>query len=581
MKGAVEHHYVQMKVMRDSREEFLEAAAGTLYPHSKNRDTIHQQILNVMRQAAESLALSIAAEQPRVLATSQQVDRLGFADHFERAINMYAKTMHMGEVFNSCVRDAFFMMGVAKVHMADCVSVQLESDEWMDPGKPFLGRVSLDHLCYDTHATEWQNCEFISDRYRVRWKEVINDTKFPSDVRKQLRENGPEGVGTGKENEWGDPLGGSRSDIGEFEDHMYLADIFLPKDGIIYTCPVNNAYQFTTDKPIYEKKYTGSETGPYKFLNFGQIPDKTTPSSPAQNLLLLHNLINTLYGLLRNQAVRQKQITVTRKGSEDESVDLRDVSDGGNLAMMEPEAFKFVSVDGPNQQNFGFMLNALQQFSKQAGNLENKLGLNSQADTAAQEGMIAAGVENAEAAYQQKFAHFAVDCSKELARLMFDDKVTEVPMTMDIDGTDYKVDDPWRGALEEGAREGEYYDYDIDVDYYSSMYRSPGQRLREVDETWDRLIPLAPLAMPMGAMPDIKTYLDIRAKYTSCPEMKRLWRFDQPPPQQEGPGGGHERTMPNAQGGEYVHTSVPGGGSAGSEQQAIGQMMSNEGGGIQ
>ena len=573
LKGSVEHHYIQLKSMRDSREEFLSAAAGTLYPHAK-KDLV-QDILGLMRQAAESMALSMAAQQPQILATAHTVERDQFADHFERAINTYARSMHMGEVINSCVRDAFYMMGVMKVHMADCASVQLESDEWMDPGRPYMGRVSPVHFCYDTHATEWQNCEFIADRYRVRWKEVISDTKFPADVRKQLRMQGPQSVGDIRHEEWGEPMGGSMSDAGEFEEHIYLTDIFLPKSGVIYTDPVNAAYQFTTEKPIYEHAYGGSETGPYFILNLGPIPDKTTPSSPAQNLLLLHNLVNTIYRKLRDQAYRQKQITKGSKGTEDDIMEIRDSADGDHLALNEPQSIERMSFDGPNQNNFGFMLNALQQFSKQAGNLEHKLGLGAQADTAAQEGMIAQGVAGMDAMYQARFADFVAKGVRELGRLMFADNVTTVPMKKDIEGTSepYAVDDPWRGAAEEGARDGEYFDYDIDIDPYSMAYRSPKQRLQELDETWDRLIPLAPLAMQQGAMPNIKQYLDIRAKYTSTPETKKLWIFDQQPPEQQGPGGGHERTMPNGQQGQYTHRSVPSGMSNGSEDQAIGQMM--------
>jgi hypothetical protein len=289
--------------------------------------------------------------------------------------------------------------------------------------------------------------------------------------------------------------------------------------------------------------------------------------------LLLHNLINTLYRKLRDQAQRQKQLMLGRKGAEDDGMELRDAVDGDYLALMEPESVDRISIDGPNQQNFGFMLNAMQQFSKQAGNLEHKLGLGAQADTAAQEGMIAQGVAGMEAMYQARFADFAAKGVRELGRLMFDDNVTETPMMMDVEGTDYKVDDPWKGAMEEGARDGEYYDYDIDIDPYSMAYRSPKQRLQELDETWDRMMPLVPLAMQQGAFPNIKEYLDIRSKYTSCPEMKRLWVFDQPPPEQEGPGGGHERTMPGGQSGPYEHVSRPGGGSPGTEDQAIGAMM--------
>jgi len=572
LKSAVEHNYKELKVLRKSRERFLNAASGTLYPHAKEASQGLHDILGLMRQAAEAMAMTMAAQQPKVLITPSRVAHLPFADHFERAIDKYARGMHLGRVFQECVRNAFYGLGVAKVHMANGAAVRIEADEWMDPGRPYVGSVSQPHFNYDTLATDFRLCSYISDRYPVRFDDVVTNKEFNGNVRHQLKTYGAQSAAEAQQEEWGSSLAGGFSDIGQFYDMIYLADVFCPKEGVVYTYPVDAQYNFITDDALMDLEWDGSETGPYYTLNLGPIPDKTTPSAPAQNLLLLHNLINTIYRKLRDQVDRQKNFMVGRKGGEDDLDEALKVEDGGGITLNEPESVETRSIDGPNQSNFAFALNAMQQFSKQAGNLEQRLGLSSQADTAAQEGMMAQGVGRMEGAYQAIFHEFAVDVVKQLGKLLFLDNVTEVPMTQQIEGTDISYDDNWQGALQEGSRVGDIIDYDVDILYGSMEYRSARDRLRDVDETWDRVMAVAPLVMESGGIPNVQEYLNIRAKYTSTPEIGRLFQWNQMPPQEQ-QGGSHERQGPAGQGGEYIHKSVPSGQSNGTENEAVGQMM--------
>ena len=545
LKAAVTHHYKQLSTLRDRREEFLRAASGSLYPHAEPQDA-RLDILNLMRQAAEAQTLSLAANRPRVSATAKTQERQAFADHYKAALNAYVKTMRLEEALQECARNAFYSLGVMKVYMADSVAVELEVDEWMDPGQPFAQSISPHHLTYDTDATDWRHCSFIADRYQVRFEDIIDDVRFPKKIRDRLKDRGPRKL-HGQSDEWGNQLANG-DDPSQFEEKIYLADVFLPKDGTIFTYVCNSQFELEGEA-LKELDWDGSETGPFRFLNLGPVPDKTTPSSPAQNLLLQHNLVNSLYRKLEAQSVRQKILNVGVVGDGDDSKKVRDAKDGEFVELNSPQAITQLRMDGPDQPVFSFALNALEQFNKIAGNLDHKLGLAATADTARQQGMIGQSVGRMEAFYQTRFVAFTREVIQELGRLLFSDATTTVEMTKEVEGTDFVVDAPWLGAVAEGSRMGEFKDYDLDVEPYSMSYKSPEDRMAEMDMQIQMIMPMLPILAQQGKMLDMQYWLKKRAEYSDLPELERLI-MDIPQPPEQPKGGPHERTLPGGGGGQ-------------------------------
>ena len=559
LKQSVEYHYRRLKTLRQSREELLRAAAGALSPHAGIQEGL-DDILNLMRQAAEAQTLALAANRPRVLAVSQTIQRANFARHYTNAVNAYLKHMHAEEAFQECARNSFYSLGIMKIYLAESVAVELEVDEWMDPGKVFMASVSPHHFNYDTDATDFRHCSFLADRYRVRILDAVKDTRFPAKTRKWLESRGVQSRSMSTEAEWGEELGGGY-DASEFDDYLYFCDIFLPKDGTIETYVCDDQFRIEGDRLTEPIEWTGSEMGPYRFLNLGPVPDKTTPSSPAQNLLLQHNLVNSLYRKLEAQALRQKLLNVGSNADADDMIKLRDAPDGDFVPVQNPEAIKPIRLDGPDQPVFSFTLNALDQFSKQAGNLEHKLGLSASADTAKQQGMIGESVSRMEAFYQGRFVSFAREVVTEVARLLFAHPTAQIPMTRKIPGTSFEVDSPWKGSVEEGSREGEFSDYDLDVEPHSAKYRSPEDRIREIDAQVQMLIPIVPMLVEQGQMLDLKYWLQTRGEYADMPELDRLLKDIPPPePPNKGSGPSHERTLSGPGGGEYIHRTESGGG---------------------
>lgn len=568
LKNALPREYSALDKLRKQRSRLLSVGAGPNYPHRVDEDGWEgcDDLLPIMQQAAKAEAISLAANCPRIRCMATRVDRLPFARHYEDALNLYSRNMHLEEAAQECVINAFFSMGIMKVYMAESVPIWLESSEWMDPGKPFAQSLSPHHLVYDTGATAYRNCQLIADRYRVRFDDVTTDTRFSSKVRKRLKEVGPL---TTVEMAKDEPWRMLKFDDTDIMPMMYLSDVFLPDEGRIYTFAVDSSFNVLGDGPLSDPiEWTGREEGPFHFLNLGPVPDKTTPSSPAQNLELLANAGNSLYRRLLDQAKAQRTLIQVPSAIDDKEITA--AQNARDLSFIRSDApLVQTRIGGADQNNFAFMLNTLEQGNKFAGNTDMRLGLGAVTDSVGQEGLVAQGVSRSEGYHQQIFAKFMRGVVKELGRLLFEAKTVRFDMTRRID-EHISVDDPWLEAVEEGSRLGEFTDYDLDIEVESMPYKSSSQRVQELQQTLAEIAPWAPLVMQQGLMPNIPYYLQEKARLLNNSCLENLLMSVAPP--QEQAGGGHERTMGPGGPREYIHRSAGGGGGQDPAQQQMAMM---------
>lgn len=562
---ALESNYAELGKLRKLHSLLVAVAAGPEYPHSfpEYPEYLDQEdILSLLRQAAQAEVISLAANRPRFLASPLTSNRTAFARLYADALNAYSKSMRLEEALQDCALNAFYSIGVAKVYMAESVPIWLESDEWMDPGKPFCLSLSLHHLVYDTSATDFRYCQFIADRYRVRYEDLLADNRFSRKVRQQIERLGP---ATTSELFAMEP-GGMWSSEDTLEPMVWLADVFIAKTSTVETYAIDENFSIVVEEPLATVKWDGEETGPYHFLNLGPVPGKTTASSPGQNLLRIHNLVNSNYRKLAKQAERLKTINLGVKEDEQIVQAIKQGEDGDYILSEHAEPVRPLRIGGPDQNLFAFTLNALDMFGRMANNLDQRLGLGQSTDTARQEAIVAQGVNRVESYNQERFVKFVREIARELGRLLFKANVT-VPTQHQI-GKEIVLDVPWKAAVEEASREGEFTDYDIDIDPYSMAYRSPQQKVMELQETFMELMQLAPLTMQMGMMPDINYYLEEKARLLNNACLQNLLM---PIPQQEGQGG-HERQPQMGGPREYIHRSAgPGSGAnqGGNQQLAM------------
>lgn len=552
LSRALPDHYRNLRKYRELRRTILRDYAGTLYPEN---ETIHadKAIVNLTQQAAEAMIMTLSANRPRVIITAKEPRYRAFAGKMERALNRFSELISLEESLQDIVRDAFSGPGIAKVCLGDSLAVGMEVDYRMDPGRPYVQRVCLDHFTFDTAAATVQQASFFADRYRVSYDQLMGDARF-----RKFR-NRLEGLVNHRDEEE------YRFDhtLERAVDYVWLADCYVPHEARVYTYVVNSSFNLQIEEPIAVQRWTGDESGPYYLLNLGPVPDEIMPSSPGQNLKLLSELNNAIYRKLENQARRQKVVTVGHNSNEKDAEILRQLRDGEHAAISNPDAVRQLRFDGPDNNLFGFFLNAQQQFSRAAGNLDHKLGLRASADTIGQESMLGAAVNRMEGYQQQRYVAFVRKVMRGVARLLWLDGFTIIPGTNQVPGTQFQVDDTWLGSVESNSRQGDFANYLVDIDPFSMAYKSPQERLMAIRSELQQWLPVLPMLAQMGIQPDIDEYFRQVSRLQDLPEITQIFKTNQPPLEmaQGGSGGG---ATPKR---EYIHRSA--GSAPNPDQEAL------------
>jgi hypothetical protein len=570
LASAVPYHFKEADDYREFRKDMLRDLAGrTTYPGYDNDLDANPEkhIVNLTMQAKEAFTMTLAATAPKFLCSSEDARYDHFAERYERALDRYSRTIGMGKVLKQIVEDAFVLVGIAKVYQASSLAVSHEVDYRMDANQPFLQRMCLDRFVWDTSATSPETASFMGDYYSMPFREAVRSKRFSPKVRAMLRERGPEQDGS--HNDRGENLATGQNQQ-TVEDLIYLLDVFVRQpikiDGKrykshvrTYICDRNLNFQFE-DTCVQKVGWDGAECGPYYFLNMGPVADHFMPSSPGQNQRLLCQFYNTLYRKLEQQARRQKNIGVAAKGSGDHEI-ARDMRDGEFGEFQEPAAVDIKRMDGPDQNIFGLAIHAGELHSQANGNLKMKLGAAANAETATQQGMLAAASSQLDAAHKESYIAFLRDCAHGLAKLIYRDSKLRIPGTLSIEGTNtpITVPDDWIGAgetYEDGSpsREGDEACFFIDIDPESTRFRSAAEKLAELDKEVQTWLPHSQMLAQMGAQIDVKQYFDSRARLTGIPELRRIFKTGQTPLVLQGgsSGAGASGGGPN---GEYHHTS--------------------------
>jgi hypothetical protein len=140
-------------------------------------------LVNLMNQTARIFTVALASNNPQVLVSTPQMDNLPFARRFEVNLNKLISDMALDQTFRAIVLDAFFCLGCGVVMMRDTDTrfhgiLESEEDVWLDPGEPWLNRVSLDDLIVDMPAKERNKMRFCGHRYRADYEKVMDEPGY-------------------------------------------------------------------------------------------------------------------------------------------------------------------------------------------------------------------------------------------------------------------------------------------------------------------------------------------------------------------------------------------------------------------
>ena len=520
MFRSVKRSYRGLEQYRDLNEKLVSDYAGSHYQGESSRGTAKNRYVNLMNQAVEAYQMLLAANRPRVIITTNLSQYRGFATSFQHAVNALIKEIRLEETLEKWVMDAFFCMGIVKTHLADAGLTKLENDIWMDPGKPFASNIALDDFVYDMSANKWSECKYAGDMYRLSYDDAVE--LFGEEAMRDHQPGKTSSLSNDRVDEIGKPQLSGEED---FEPMVDLADIWVPRHNIIYTYVVENRRDFTLagPHPVAVEEWDGDEGGPYHLLGFNDVPEHVMFSSPASHLEMLDALVNDLYRKASRQARRQKDVHLYTAAGASSAQQIQLADDGEWVNVQDTSDVSMMKQGGVDASNFQFMTGAMNTFDRMAGNLQAQMGLAARAETLGQEQLVHGAASQKVDKMGKRVAECVTKLVKSLGQMLWADEFKQIVTQVAIPGApSFQNTFSWKP----GDREGNFIDYNFEIDAYSMQYQGPRAKLDQLNSLVQGVyLPLAQMVQQQGGTIDLHQLTKQYSELLNLPELMQIVKF--------------------------------------------------------
>ena len=557
-----------MEPFRRVRKELIKDYVGSWYSES---GASNKTLTNLMNQTARIYTVALAANNPRVLVSSPRTENMPFARRFEENLNVLIGDMQLGKTFRQIVMDAFFCLGCGVVMMRDTDTrfhgmLESEEDVWLDPGEPWLNRVSFDDLILDMPSKELSKMRYCGHRYRADFEKVKEEPGYDKSVREKLTPTSRQHQDvTGAARDISSGHGSPEDD--DLKDMIWLQDVWIAENNTVATMAVDRDLP-----PLIEREWTGSQAGPYKFLSLGDVPDNVIPASPAVNLKGMHDLQNRLHRRMEQDSDSHRVVNAYNAAGADDAEKIRTAKRNSWVRMNDPNSINQIEVGGVDQRDMALSSFVQSEYDRFAGNLQAMGGLGASSGTLGQEELIQGGVSRNVQDMRLAVVDFASECILDLGRLMWEDETLYIESSMEVGNSGIHVTSDWMPEY----RDGDFESYQFRVEPYSMVYKSPEQKLEEMYGTLQQLAPLWPMFQASGATMDAEAIVDEIARLMNRPEIRRFITFATPADML----GGDQNTIRQSPvtSRETIRRNVPTGGTADARSNILQQVLMGQSG---
>lgn len=482
--------------------------------------------VNLLELATTIYVRLLAARAPKCNITSTDLRLMPFAADLELVVNQIPKEIGLTETIQRAVVEAMFSMGVVKVGLRGVSEDPKVGDE------PFVSLVRTEDYFCDMSAHSWDEIQYEGNDY---WMDVDQVKEiFGVDLTPEEDNNvGDEGQISTRSisvDDTSTPL---------FE-RVRLRDVYIVRTGHLIT------YDLRTLKILRDIPWDGPEGSPYVRLGFSHVPSNLMPLPPVHLWLDLHELANTVFRKLSNQATRKKTVTVFQGGNDEDVHRFKTAVDGEAIrSNAKPQD---MSVGGVDNGNLAFFIQNKDLFNILAGNIDALGGLSPQADTAAQEKLIGEASSARLKSMGDSVTDFARAIFRRLAWYAWTDPVRKRVLKKPAGkNTGVYVKVEWTPE----TRDGDFLDYNLDIDVFSMRDDSPSTRVEKMMLIFERLIfPLQQQLEAQGGYIDMRQLSAYIGENTNLPELAEFVKFQEGAQSSSRPIAGN----PNP---EYVSTKSP------------------------
>ena len=510
---AVDSSILQMQKPRETRIKAIRQYVGKHYADGGADNVVPT---NMLELAVTIYTRQLAARAPRAMISTGIPSLLPYAKNMELALNQVPDEIFLGRTLRRAVVEAIFNLGVVKVGICAKGHTVLGHDY----GEPFVDIVTLDNYFCDMAAKSMESIQYEGNDYWLPLqvaRDMTGNAKLEPDDHTVTGDDGgerAEGISTDE-------------NVQEYGKRVWARDVWIPDTGQLVTYGVKTKKQMTD--PI---DWDGPENGPYRKLSFSDVPGNLMPLAPIALMLDLHELANNLFRKLGNQAMDKKTVAAFPGGNDESVAALKAAQDGEGLKYYggKPEP---ITVGGIDPATLAMFLQCKDLFSYFAGNLDSLGGLAPMTETVGQDQMLSAAANGRMDYMRDQTIDFAKGIFGDLAWYEWTDPVRERAIEKQVDGTDIVLRSIWS----QETREGDFLDFNLNIDAYSMQNDTPAIRLQKIGQVFQNyLIPLLPQIQAQGGTIDIEKMLELIGQLANIPELKTFVQFQGPPEDQQPQG---------------------------------------------
>jgi len=538
----------RLEDFREVRVAAIKEYCGTDYGGIESKSKKEGSIpINTLYQFITVYLRNIISQNPECMMSTKNPEKKAYVKNLEINVNKKAFDMNVVRAFQEVLLDSFFGLGACKIGL----------DE---NGMLFMKPVYFDDHIHDMNSHNLTDMRYMGNYYRVPFDFVMDSKLFKNknnlleDNNSHLRDDGIERA---------DLITRGSDYPGEAERTISLLDLFIPgKDkSYLVTFPKRGTWK----KPLRIIEWHGPKCGPYKYLYFQTVPANAMPIAPVSNLLPLHHAIQQLAGKLIKQGLRQKSNLPYEPIDAEAAEAVVKAEDGEAFKSKNAASLKEVRWGGIDQQNFGFLIQLMEIFNEQAGNLRLIAGAGAESETFSQDQMLARAASQGLADMRDKFLDFCKDVYKDISWYEVNTPGIERRLTKKVDSIIGEIPFTYRSDEMYGLD----LEFDVDIDPISTVHKSPEMRLAAMENFVQSTLPLQPFMQQQGITFDVEGYMRAKARYLGMTELEDLIKFAAPvePSAQEGGGQPNETTR------NYVRKNESGRSTAGRKQDMITQLM--------
>lgn len=495
---------------------FLEAILGDRF--RGRRETL----VNYFQMFVRGKMTVLAATSPRWAVRSRTSAGRGFDRRIQAFLNRYTEVLNLHATFKACALDSSFGRCVMKV------VTSIAPKGVTAPYAPRAFRINPDNFFVDrsTLSPILDEATFMGDLYLVSLEAA---KEFPGFDEKQRQELVPYRLTSG---DYPLPTGESSSDRDLFaEDMVRLVDVYFPAMGILATwqCRQDTFADIASNEPLAVQQVP---VNPYVEYSSVQIPNSLREYAPLKAIKELHFLANDMLHKAADQARASKRNPIGSMGTEDDMMHLLDAADNEPVFVEDKNQIDMYEFPGPDQSIIGMGNLAGSLLSQVSGNLEVALGLSAGAPTARQTQSIVNQFQSVQAIDRFGFEKFMAEVAKRLASLAFQDDMLNLEVLEQVPGTNYMVNSDWL-TPDMLPRVGEVDDYFFEVVPYSSGYRTPAERIDQLNQA-SGIVMNWMMAATQGAPINMEAVIsDVAESYDLVGDLQSWWSGQPPTPMEK------------------------------------------------